>query len=666
MINNPVLPIQDVVPDETVAEVNELPEDHNYAEDKDVLAFVKGQVFPVVRFIVANRTSLSESWAENRRMDLLIHDKNQGYRGRSNNYIPAWAKANNTLISQMSSGLFPTDEYLDCAAMGDASPEEAALMKAYAQYQFGDVAKLPWVIKPFLREMNNTGTGVLKYGWNKSAGRNVKRDPSSASGYGPDKRVAYNEGLYVSARSIHNVYVYPVTAEHARELQLVTEVVSVPNSFVKQMGREKKWKNIEMALNNKSEMNAVLEAAKLIGEKDNLSPDASNPISEELGMTYILETYTYMKLPEDAYLDGEDTEALLPVQIFSVGGTPLCVRRNPNFHQSMPYLFGRANTHAGSFYGIGFAQYVRGLQHQCNDFANQGNDAATYALNPIIKMNPAFIVGTPPKIRPGVVWKLTDIRQGVEFDRPPTELITAGQSLLSYYSAAVADFGGAPPVLQGRGGGGGARTATGTQVLQRNALQPLQDQIEDLEGDVMVPLMKRLQCLARQFQDRELGLLVGGASKVVSPDVFDKEFEFRWLASSQMVNQQMRSQQVMTFVQSVAPLIPLIQQQGYVFDPVPLFKKVYYDGFGFRGFDEIFKKAPMQVGGMGGPGMSPIPGQQAPGAQSQSQSQSQPSAFPGGEQMENPVPGEGDQFNAANSPEQQLAGFLGGMGGESM
>lgn len=658
MSNSPVLPINDASPDDAVNQTNELPEDYNFADDEDSKAFFTNEVLAIVKFITTNRVALSEKWAENRRMDYMVFDENQNYRGRSNAYIPAWAKVNKTLISQMSSGLFPTDEYLDCSAMNGATDEEAAMMKAYAQYEFGEVAKLPYVIKPFLREMNNAGTAVLKYGWNQQRQGSLKR--SKLDVIEPDnEHPTYNEGLYVSARSIHNVFVYPVEAEHPRELQLIAEVVQIPNSFVLKMGRLKRWKNTEFAINNRAEMNAILEKARLIGEKDNLSPDTLGPVTQTLGMTHVCEIYTYMRLPKRAYLPGEDTDELLPVQIFCVGSVPLSIRRNPFFHQCMPYLFGRDNVHAGSFYGIGTASMVKSLQQLVNDFSNQANDASNYALNPIIKLNPTFIVGTPPRLRPGVVWKMTDIDQGVKFDRPPPELITAGQSVMSYWQGAVADFGGAPPVLQGKSGSGGAKTATGSQILQRNALQPLQDTIEDLEGDVFVPLMKRLQSLARQFQKRDVGLLVSGSSKTVSPDIFDREYAFRWLASSQMVNQQMRAQQVLTLIQAAAPMIPYLMQLGYKFDPVPLFKKAYYDGMGFREFDKIFQRGmPPQVG-------LPQPGQpQPPGAQqAQSPAQPQVSGFPGGPQVDNPVPGEGDELTAVKTPMEELSSVLGSLGG---
>lgn len=660
----PLTYVADVNPEQTVAQVNELPEDRNFAEDEEVMAYIVNHVLPIIDYTVQNRGSLSEKWAANRRMDLQIFDDNRKYVGRSNTYMPAWSRANKTLIANMSAGLFPSDEYLDVIARTPGvMDEESKLMKSYLLHQFGTVAKVPNKIKPFLREFGNTGNAVLKFSWNQERKNMRKRSLLNPNMMMSDGRQspAYHEGLSVSVRSIHNVFFFPMTAESLQDIQLITEVVQVSNGYVREMTRKKAWANGEQAIGNRTEMNKLLQSARLIEEKDNASDEPANVASTgDLGQTYLLETYTYMKLPKSAYNADEDTEAPVPVQIISCGGTLLNVRRNPFFHQAPPYLVARDNVHAGSFYGRGLAEMVAGLQHLANDFANQGNDAAIYALNPIVKVNTSYLKGLPPKMRPGAVWRMTDIDKGMAFDRPPMELIQGGQSMLQFYLGAVSDYGGAPPVLQGQSGGRSAKTATGAQILQRNALQPLQDVIEDIETDVLTPLMYHTQCLARQFQDRMEGLMVMGKPQELDPAIFEKEFEFRVLASSQMVNQQMRAQSVQQYLMAVTPLIPYLMQIGYKFDPAPLLRNMYYDGFGFRGFEDILQRvAPPNI-------MGPPPeGEEERGAPGQQTPPLPPnvSGFPGGEQMANPVPGEGDELGSVQAPAQQLAALFGATGG---
>lgn len=658
--NAPVLPVAEATPNESTAEVQELPMDINFADNEDVKNQFANDIYPTIQWLIANRQGLNEEWAKNRRMDLLIHDEGRKYNGRSNAYFPSWAKANNTIISNMASGVFPSDDYLDVQAMFPDGDEDAKAMKAYMMHQVSAVSKLPSKIKPFIRERNNTGNGVIKFWYNKQPSE--KKSLRTFRGDQSMGAPVYNEGIMASVRSIHNVYVYPVTAEGPQDLLLITEITQVTNGYVRQMGRMHGWKNTDLAINNRNEMMSLMEQGKLVQEKDGLTPDAMGPASGDLAVTFILESYTFMKLPKAAYLPDEDPESALPVQVFSVGTQPLVIRRNPFFHQCPPYMFSRMNVHAGSFYGTGMATIVRGLQYLTNDFANQGNDAGVFSMMPVGFMNPAFMIGPPPKLRPGALLRMTDIDKGFKFDRPPTELITAGQAMIQFYSGATADFGGAPPVLQGQSAGRGARTATGAQILQRNALQPLSDEIDDIEGDICVPYMKKGQILARQYEDRERALLIMGKPGTVNPSIFDKEYEFMWLASSQMVNQQMRAQQVMTFLQAVTPLIPYMMQLGYTFDPAPLLKKVYYDGFGFRGFDDILKRG-MPMGMMQPGGQQGQQGQQTGQQSPQGQPPANVSAFPGGEQMNNPVPGEGDELQNVQTPAQELAGLLGATGG---
>ncbi len=660
----PLTYVADVNPEQTTAMVNELPEDRNFADDADVVAYITNHILPIIDYTVQNRSALSEKWAANRRMDLQIFDDNRKYVGRSATYVPAWARANTTLIANMSAGLFPSDEYLDVIARStDAGDEESKMMKSYLLHQFGTVGKVPNKIKPFLREFGNTGNAVLKFSWNQERKNMRKRSALNPNMMATDGRQspAYHEGLSVSVRSIHNVFFFPMTAESLQDIQLITEVVQVSNGYVREMMRKKAWVNGEMAISNRTEMDKLLQEARLIEEKDKASDESANMASTgDLGQTYLLETYTYMKLPKPAYNADEDTDAPVPVQIISCGGIFLNVRRNPFFHQAPPYLMARANVHAGSFYGRGMAEAVAGLQHLANDFANQGNDAAIYALNPQVAVNTSYLKGPPPKMRPGVVWRMTDIDKGMKFFHPPLELLQGGQQMLQFYLGAVSDYGGAPPVLQGQSAGKGAKTATGAQILQRNALQPLQDVIEDIETDVLTPLMYHTQCLARQFQDRMEGLMVMGKPKELDPNIFEKEFEFRFLASSQMVNQQMRAQSVQQYLGAVTPLIPYLMQIGYKFDPAPLLRNMYYDGFGFRGFEDILQRVappnimgPQAPGAEGGQGASPGGPPAPPNV----------SGFPGGEQMMNPVPGEGDELGAVQDPAQQLAALFGATGG---
>ncbi len=370
-----------------------------------------------------------------------------------------------------------------------------------------------------------------------------------------------------------------------------------------------------------------------------------------------------MRLPESAYMQDEDPLDLVPVKLTIADKTMLELRRNPYFHQRPPYLAHSINTKPGLWYGYGAGRKVRSLQYLANDFANQTNDCAQYSLNPINKVNPGLVSKMRP-LAPGVTWEMMDINEGQKFERPPVELIQDGLMMLNATVGMVRDSGGAPPVIQGVGAGGGAKTATGTQILQRNAMTPLQDVVEDVELNVMVPLMHMVWLLAQQYRDEAVMIAIAGESVKVSPEDLIIDPEFRWMASNQAQNQAQRAAASQQFMAALMPAIPYLQSIGYKVDPTPVLAKIWGDGLGNRGFDAIVRPltpqetaqmamAQMQAqgGGQGGaPGEAQSGGDRPRSATEQAGD---------GQQVET-QPGESEDFMQVRQGADDMAGMMGG------
>lgn len=659
------------------------PDETNYATDKKVADYIQQQIYPVIRQLRMRRASLESEWVAIRKMDLLVHDDGQRYRGRSNAYIPVFSKTVSTTVSTLSKGMFPSDDYMDVYDRGTGDTEVARALKAYMQYEFEDVAQVRRYMKPFLRQFSMFGNACLKFWYEKDLKRIGKSKKLDAEvllrGYEDDDAEkmggAYQEGLRVSTRSMFNIYVAPETAECPAELTMIGEDIELPISYIKRQGELGRYINTEIAVMSQRD-EQTYNKAELLQDMARLPYDGRQFQQYDIaGTVQVTEVWTYMNLPASAYQEGENPEFPVPVRIVMSGDQAMSVIRNPYYHQCAPYLFGRQNIQAGVFYGSGIGRTTRYLQYLANDFTNQANDVGIYALNPIMLVNPSTVVGTLPPLRPGVTFRTTDTASGIRFDRPPTDLVQVGQGLLAQYIGMVQDFGGAPPVLQGTGAGKGAKTATGAQILQRNALAPLQDIVEDLEGDVLVPLMRGAWRNAMQFRDKELMLRVMGIPTLIRPQDLAIDASFRWVASSQAANQQQRAQQAIGFVQALMPLLPVLNQLGYVVDPAPLLKKVYNDGFGFRGFDELIKKSaqgpmpqqgqipPQGMAGPGGqPGQSPAGPEQADRIRSTLE---QLNGGPSSGQIPDIQPGEGDDFMQVRNNADELAALEGSVGMDS-
>lgn len=655
----------------------------NFAGDETTKQFILANVVPMITEVKARRKGLEEEWHAIRRMDVLVHDEGKKYNGRSNAYVPVFSRTLNTVVSALSKGLFPSDDYMDVYDRGAGDTEKARALKAYMQYEFESVARLRTKIKPFLRQFAAFGNAVLKFGYNKDLRMVGRTRVFGADGMLPTfEKEDYCEGLTVSARNIFNFYVYPETAEDLASAILVAEDVDVPRSYMLHMKEKRRWLNVDEGINQPNSVMADNIRSRVLADTADLATANMFATNEVAAVQTLTEVYTLMKLPRSAYFEDEIPGAPIPVRIVLAGTVPMVIERNQFFHQSPPYLVARQMVTAGSFYGQGVGRLVRHLQYLTNDFTNQANDVGIYALNPIQVVNPAYIAGPLPPIKPGVVWKTTDIQQGIKFERPPVDIVNIGSQLMGQYIGMVQDFGGAPSVLQGTGAGKAAKTATGAQILQRNALSPLQDLVEDIENDVLVPLMRGTWRNAMQFRERPVMLRVMGAPIQITPEDLAIDAEFRWIASSQSANKQVQTQNMIQFMQSLLPIMPLLQANGYMVNPEPILRRVFNDGFGFRGFDQVVFKMPQQpmAPGMPGAPVDPAMAGGVPGGMPQGM----PPGTPGqggvgvgpsdadrirsaleqltGEPVE-AVPGEGEDFMEVRAQADELAALQSKLGG---
>ena len=97
-------------------------------------------------------------------------------------------------------------------------------------------------------------------------------------------------------------------------------------------------------------------------------------------------------------------------------------------------------------------------------------------------------------------------------------------------------------------------------------------------------------------------------------------------------------------------------QSGNQLDVVPILRRIYTDGMGFRGFDQVVKPAPMAPPGMP-PGAPPPPQGGPPPAQDGGRVRSAMEQA-GGAQGDM-VPGEGGAFSEVRAGADQMAADIG-------
>lgn len=639
------------VPDSTI----------NFADDRDTVEWIRENVLPLCTHARDDGIRIRQEWAEIRRMLLMQHDHNQNYRGMSNAYLPVYARSLETRVSHTASGLFPTDDYLDVESVHEfGSEEQGRIVKAWMKNQFETQMRFRATIKPFLRQLSNYGLSIGKVWYNKQSVRTGRSITSPIPGVGMDYDYdKHCEGARFKTRSVFSWYMWPPTVDDIKEATLVFEDLQVPKQYIMETGKAQKWVNIDQALEAPIPGNVDTDLSELQQDMHLSSNTAAGPGpgGDLAKWVFLTECYFNMPVPRRMYRQNEEPGSAVPVQCLLAGTVPVLVRRNPYWFQHAPYVIDRQNETPDSFYGTGMGRLGKSLQYLANDFMNQTNDNATYGLNPVIKVNPNVMVGTLEPIAPGRVWPMTD-PNGVVFDRPPIEQMQYGMQMVAALQTAMNDLLGTPPIMQGSGARGSARTATGAQILQANTKTDLSDSIEDIELNVLVPLMYMVHSLGQQYMSDEMMLATAGGTIRVGPSDLAGRFMFRWLASSQGQNKQMRSQQALQLLQlATGPLLQVLMQQGAQINPIPLLRKIYSDGLGFRDFDEFVKPAPMPPPGMPGmpPGMGP-PGMGGPPGMPPMPPGPPPSPTGAPEQVE----GEGEAFGEVRGEADDMAAVMGG------
>lgn len=671
----PQVPLADAP--EQYSQVLDIDSTTNFADDEDSRMFVIENILPILDACRDEREGLEEVWREVDEIDAMKHNAGRKYVGRSNYYIPMGKRVMNTVESNITMGLFPSDDYIEVVPHSGDS-EMARAVGHYMKWELEKNAKARREISLFARSYTRYGNGVIKFGYHKERRYEVRRGvPKGMSevamqlikqlSTGPTRaRPQYvnYEGIRWSNRNIRNFYAFPSNISHLDEASVVFEDFDVSLAQAEELARAGIWKlakdqDIRSLLSSEPKNDTTRQHDANMNKGLDLYEQAAGT-KHGLGGT-ISEVWTYMPVPPRLYTPEERPGCYVPVKIHMSGTVVLSITRNPWAHQRPPYLFHSREMKTGHLWGTGYGDIIRGLQYLINDTANQVNDVGNYTLNPVTLFQAGAVAGNRPlSLKPGAAWFVNDIN-GVKFDRPSAELIQYGMNIFQMWNSVFQDVGGAPPIMQGTGGGKMGKTATGAQLLQHNLSIPIRDEVEDIEQNILTPGLFRSWLLCQQFRDEEVMAVVAGQAIKITPDMLAMDADFRWLASSQAANSQQRAQQAMQLVQVVVPIVQLLMQSGYQVDFVPLIQRIYSDGFGFRGFDKFIARMQMAPS-MGMPGM-PAPGMPGPGPGMPGEEMAPNagmSAIPGAEGG----PGEGEAFaDVRDQADLAAAGLGAAMGG---
>lgn len=581
----------------------------NYAANEVVRKRVEGELGALLNHVRQRKQSLNTMWQALYRVWFMQHDQ-QGYVGRSNLYLPAGRKGVETLAANLVAAAFPVDEPFSVTARAEAWEEQAPKVKgalAWAVQQ----AQVRAELEAYFRSLLITGNAVVKFGWKKrqltqrKRGTNAEKFRDSSlfvvePGF-VDQTTAVLDSPTFDLVDPANFYVWPETAPSIYEAELVFEDMQLPWRTLMARARDGEFLTEQVLKLRRGETGTERQS----NEQSRLEPQGMSAVENTMSAPVLVDvTEVYLNMdPTAASWDTEDPDKVVPclVTLSTKSNTVLRVIENPMHHKLPPYGVGRIGKTQGRFWGSGVVEGIRDLQVLLNDQTNQAVDCATYHLNPLILANPNLLVGDAPELEPGAMFWANDINAAVKFDRPPGDLIQTGSVLMAQTANWIQDYIGAPPILSGGAAPGRAfRSATGVGTAQRNAVVPLQEIVRGVEVETFEPMLQQYYFLMQQFGSDAFLAKVGDKLQRLRPEELLGDYMFKWMASSQAQNLQVRGGQIQQLLTVLAapPMQQLLQANGFKVNPKPLIRKLYEEVFGFRDMDDVIIEQSMAAVGM--------------------------------------------------------------------
>lgn len=585
----------------------------NYAADQELADKAASFLKNVVYDAVTNRRILDEQYISWYNIYKLIFDK-RFYNGRSATYIPLLRRVIENAESRLMKALFPTDDLFYVEPGDPENDQFTSVVDKFIDWQLDHKIHLKQQMPRFVRQFLMYGWSPVKIVWEREVKevrglekvsvpktKRIWDEPSQQyqkveTGEFETRVNEVVKKLYVKNNptfqpvDIFHFYVYPVTANDIGEVFGCFEFIRKPLQEVKLQGKvapdetEPDYVNTDQvnASNNPFPFTLQWSAETRLATQgiSNIAPKMA-----EIPMATLIEYWGKFNFGTEDSPDFQEA-----VLTFSEDWVALQIRKNPFYDQEKPYLVARMTQLENEFYSDGYIAPLAPLQYYYNDVMNQVFDGLWYTLNPIIKYDPGRVVNINSiAFTPGAMWALSDPAAAVL--EAPKDVSTPGFNAANLIAGIVEQYPGLQPMPMA-----GRKAATHISAIQQEYSLPIMDMAENMEAQVMSPWLKKVFLLNQQFVDEnEVFFVVGKDGKKywqkLSPEMLVGDYNFKWNGSNQATNVHVRAQQMMQFVNILTPLAPYLQQQGNKVNITYLLKRIWKEGFGLNGEDQLVGEA---------------------------------------------------------------------------
>jgi hypothetical protein len=559
----------------------------------------------------------------------------QSYHGRLRMYLPVGHRIIENWVQKLRADLFPdSGKWFKNTPDSTTNQERGVVVHELMMRLLRDQIKITGIAPGFLRNLCIFGTSIVEMGW-KLDERDVPSLISQPNPMTPGKNDIV-EGLKKVTRYIGPTmrtvdpflfYVYPYTPQYVQDCELIFEDMMIGWGTLERMA------DTPIDPDRKDLGNQVENWQEVKRLRGGVGPGVGSAVNSDKFQTEQIRLLTrgltskaekFIDDPKrpidftkiawfgtlDASGNNEDREGYPGPdepqwwQFWMVGDDVLVqARQLPWWKQQPPWLAAKFCEMQNEFWGYGVMFLLDHFQYFMNDTMNQTGDGLVFSLNPVVAMD-ANAIQFPDSIRmaPAARWLIRDPRNSINFIEPPKDSAMAGINVINFLIAMmndvsnVAPFGAAGLQAGGRSRGRAVETATGMSIVSGEALLQVRDVVENIEQGVLNEALAWMFSLLQQCLDRDLALRVAGADGAtvletqVTRDTLIDGYSFEWLGSTFSFNQNVRTAQLLQFIQVLARVPPqFLAQDNARVDWKYLLREIWSTGFGDREAELIIK-----------------------------------------------------------------------------
>lgn len=589
----------------------------NLATDHDVRERITKDLLPLMSRVRKDRLVMRERWLRYYRIWSAEPDQ-ESYRGRVRTYIPVGRRLIENWVTKLKHDLFPSEAWFDVVPTQESQRDRAQAVKTLFTYFFTKHTRVRRFTSPWLRQLVTYGTSPVCVSWKRESCdrpvlEEIMEEQRATGRMGETTRnlITYL-GPTFRPVDLFAFYVWPVSAMDVTSASLLFEDMLVESHRVLDLSRTPiapshrelgmQFENVDEVLSYQAALKRGMvtgargdDADKFTAARQRLVDKGFTLRTEGFDPAAVLDTTEVFWKTRFSEGDCVDWYRIT----LAADRIPLRVQRNPFWHGQPIWLTGKFVEVENEFYGRGLPETFDRMQYFLNDIANQSSDALVWCMNPIAVIDP-FEVQDPEslRMRPGAKWLAKP--EAVRFTEPSKETPSIGFSAINQILGLMNDSANIAPLAfspAGRSRGRAAQTATGAQIMLGESQLQVRDVVENLEDQVFQPFLRMTHALTMQCMTDTLILRVAGIDgaplieKRVSAETVAGDFDFQWLGSLASVNQQVRAQQMINFLQLAAKIPPeQLATQNAQIDLPHLLRAIWTDGLGLRDGNKVIRE----------------------------------------------------------------------------